>query len=608
MTALNDLPFTIARLQAEYASGLSPGAIADEVLRRLAAAAEPGIFISVATAEELKAEADALGKFDPAKMPLFGIPVAVKDNIDVLGLPTTAACPDFSYRPERDAQAVARLRAAGALIVGKTNLDQFATGLVGVRSPYPVPRNACDPALVPGGSSSGSAVAVARGIVALALGSDTAGSGRIPAALNNIVGLKPSVGLVSSRGMVPACRTLDCVSVLALTVDDAFAALRVLAGYDAEDPFSRRFPPPVFQPQPPVFRIGVPAKGDRIFFGDDDSAAAYEQALGNLEDLGARIVEIPFADFHAVGALLYEGAWVAERYAAIKDTIETKPESLHPVTRKIIGDARSLSASAAFQGIYRLKELARKLEPVWSTVDLLCVPSLPTPPTLADVAADPIGANARLGTYTNFVNLLDLSAIAVPAGARNDGRPNGVTLLGRAGDDGRLAAIARDLHNAATMALGATAWQLERGAATPNPSLGRIEVAVVGAHLSGMPLNGELTALGGEFARTLRTAAHYRLYALDTKPAKPGLLRCRPGEGCAIETEIWTLSEEGFGRFVASIPPPLSIGTLVMQDESRVKGFLVEAEAIGTAADISNFGGWRAYLQSGSATSAGTFA
>ena len=261
------------------------------------------------------------------------MPVAVKDNIDVAGLPTTAACAEFAYAPERDAEAVARLRGAGALIVGKTNLDQFATGLVGVRTPYPVPLNACDPLLVPGGSSSGSAVAVAHGIVAVALGTDTAGSGRVPAALNNIVGLKPSIGSVSTRGVVPACRTLDCVSVLALTVEDAWTTFEALAGYDADDPFSKTMPAPVFQPRPPSLKIGVPAKAEQKFFGDADSAEAYQVALDRLAELGATIVPIPFADFHAVGALLYDGAWVAERYVAIKEMIEVRPESLHPVTR-----------------------------------------------------------------------------------------------------------------------------------------------------------------------------------------------------------------------------------------------------------------------------------
>ncbi len=597
MKALEDLPFTIPQLHAAYREGLSPAEVAAEVLRRTERAGDPGIFISLASAKTLRAEADALGAFDPKAKPLFGIPIAIKDNIDVAGMPTTAACPDYSYTPKEDAEAVARLRQAGALIVGKTNLDQFATGLVGVRTPYPVPKNACDPALVPGGSSSGSAIAVARGLVAAALGTDTAGSGRVPAALNNIVGLKPSVGLVSNRGVVPACRTLDCVSVLSLTVDDAWSVLQAIAYYDAADPFSRELAAPVYQPRPPSFRVGVPAEEERVF-GDAAAKHAYADVLVDLEKLGTTIVPVPFADFFAVAALLYEGAWVAERYAAIKDMIENRPESLHPVTRTIIGGAVSLSATAAFEGIYKLKELARKIEPVLASVDLLCVPSIPAPCTLADVEADPIGANSRLGTYTNFVNLLDLAAIAVPAGKRSDGRPHGVTLIGRSGTDGQLAGIANDLHAATMQVLGATRWQQKCDAPPESASANRIEIVVVGAHLSGMPLNGQLTELGGVFSRVVRTAPDYRLYALETTPAKPGLHRCRPGEGHAIEAEVWSLPPEGFGRFVADVPPPLSIGTLRLSDGSAVKGFLTEAEAIRAAPDISKFGGWRAYLES----------
>ncbi len=533
MKEVESLPFTIPELHAAYRGGLSPVAVAIEVLRRIKAVDDPGIFITLASEGELTAQADALGAFDPKSKPLFGIPIAVKDNIDVAGMPTTAACPDYAYTPDHDAEAVARLRAAGALIVGKTNLDQFATGLVGVRTPYPVPKNACDPTLVPGGSSSGSAVAVARGLVAAALGTDTAGSGRVPAALNNIVGLKPSVGLVSNRRVVPACRTLDCVSVMALTVADAWSVFQTIARYDAEDPFSRSTAAPTYQPRPPSFRIGVPAEKERIF-GDEPARRAYADALGQLEALGATIVPVSFVDFFAVAALLYEGAWVAERYAAIKEMIEGRPESLHPVTRQIIGGAASLSATAAFEGIYKLKALQRKIEPVWSSVDLLCVPSIPAPCTLKEVEADPIGANSRL-TYTNFVNLLDLSAIAVPTGERSDGLPNGVTLIGRSGDDGRLAGIASDLHAATTKALGATSWSLERRRSPDARSGDRIEVVVVGAHLSGMPLNKDLVALGGVFSRVVKTAP--TIGSSRSKRARRSLACTAVGQGRAMRSK-----------------------------------------------------------------------
>jgi allophanate hydrolase len=464
MQEIESLNFTIAGLHGAYSSGLTPAAVVEEVFRRVDAAADPGIFISVTSLAEVKRQASRLPPFDPETMPLWGVPVAVKDNIDVAGLPTTAACPDYAYRPERDAEAVARLRRAGALIIGKTNLDQFATGLVGVRTPYPVPRNACNATLVPGGSSSGSAIAVARGIVALALGTDTAGSGRVPAALNNIVGLKPSLGAVSNCGVVPACRTLDCVSVLALTVEDAWTCFAAIAGYDESDAFSRRLPAPAFQLRRPALRVGVPARDDRVFFGDTHAEKAYEASLVALADLGATIIPVPFGDFYAVAALLYGGAWVAERYAAIREMIEDHPAALHPVTRAIIGGGAKLTASQAFEGIYQLKQLARRIEPLWSDIDLLCVPSVPSPCTLAEIESDPVGANSRLGTYTNFVNLLDLCAIAVPAAARADGLPNGVTLIGRSASDGLLAGVARDLHRKAATTLGATKWPLRPSA------------------------------------------------------------------------------------------------------------------------------------------------
>ncbi len=476
MRDIESLPFTIAGLHEAYASGLTPGVVLQEVFRRIEAAADPGMFISLSGLEELQGQAARLPPFASAGMPFWGIPVAVKDNIDVAGLATTAACPEYSYRPEDDAEAVARLRSAGALIVGKTNLDQFATGLVGVRTPYPVPRNACDAALVPGGSSCGSAVAVAHGIVSAALGTDTAGSGRVPAALNNIVGLKPSLGAVSTRGVVPACRTLDCVSVFALTVEDAWTCFAAMAGYDENDSFSRTMAAPSFRARPPRFRAGVPSPGDRIFFEDGSAARAYDASLAALEALGAEIVPVPFQDFYTVAALLYEGAWVAERYAAIRELIESRPEALHPVTRTIIGAAAGLSASDAFEGLYRLKDLARRIEPIWSGIDVLCVPSIPSLCSLADVASDPIGSNARLGTYTSFVNLLDLAALAVPTAPRDDGRPNGVTLIGHAGSDGLLAGVGRDLHNAAGTRLGATQWRLERGSLPAEASTEVVEL------------------------------------------------------------------------------------------------------------------------------------
>ncbi|WP_292279938.1 allophanate hydrolase, partial [Mesorhizobium sp.] len=415
---MNDIRFDIASLRAAYQSGLGIAEVIDAVLARIDAAGDPGIFIHLATKEEILAEAEALGSFDPVAKPLWGIPFAVKDNIDVAGMPTTAACTEYAYTPDKDATVVARLKAAGAFVVGKTNLDQFATGLVGVRTPWPIPRNAIDPKLVPGGSSSGSAVATARGIVSFALGTDTAGSGRIPAGLNSIVGLKPTVGALSTTGVVPACRTLDCVSVFALTVDDAYAVFSVAAAHDAADPYSRAIAVQPLAARPPVLTIGIPEKADLKFFGDASMQAGFEAALKSLETLGARLVEIPFGDFYATADLLYEGAWVAERYAAIRDFFEANEAALHPVTRKIIGGARNLSAADAFRGLYALQAYKARLTPVIASVDLFCMPTAPTHYSVDAVLADPIVTNSRLGTYTNFVNLLDMCGIACRSARR----------------------------------------------------------------------------------------------------------------------------------------------------------------------------------------------
>jgi allophanate hydrolase len=409
---------------------------------------------------------------------------------------------------------------------------------VGVRTPYPVPRNALDPALVPGGSSSGSAVAVAQGVVSFALGTDTAGSGRVPAALNGIVGLKPTLGAVSTRGVLPACRTLDCVSVFAPSVGDAWRAFAAMAAYDPDDPYSRRLP---------VGRSALPARFAAAVPGTAAGRLAAE--FGGLRDLAASVAEIDLGPFLAAAALLYDGPWVAERYAAIREFIESRPEALHPVTRKITEGARRFSAADAFAGQYRLAELRRATAAVWRTVDVLVVPSIPGPCTLAEIEADPIGANARLGTYTNFVNLLDLCALTVPDRGRAGG---GVTLIAPAGRDGFLAALARALL-------------AEEGpaGATATPPRDWVELAVVGAHLSGLPLNRQLTDLGATLLRAVPTTADYRFFALPGgPPARPGLVRVAPGAGGPVATEVWALPAEGFGRFVAAIPPPLGIGTV----------------------------------------------
>jgi len=521
----------------------------------------------------------------------------VKDNIDVAGLPTTAACPVFAYDPERDATVVARLRAAGAIIIGKTNLDQFATGLNGSRSPYGVPRNALRADLVPGGSSSGSASAVAAGIVPVALGTDTAGSGRVPAGLQNLVGLKPSLGLVSTAGVVPACRTLDCVSVFALTVEDAWAVLSVAAGPDAGDPWSRALPLGRPGAVPPKLRIAVPRPEDLDVAGDAAAAASFAAAVERAKALGAEIVPLDMAPFYEIARLLYDGPWVAERYLTIRDLLAKDPEAILPVIRQVVAGRSLPDAAETFAARYRVAELALVAKAAMKGIDALMVPTAPRPVTLAEMAADPIGANSLLGRYTNFVNLLDLCALAIPASLAADGTAAGVTLIAPAGHDAVLAGIGQALHAAAGLPLGATG--LPHPAATSAPvraAPDAIEIAVVGAHLSGMPLNRELTDRGGSFLRATTTTADYRLFALPGgPPARPGLIRVGTG-GAAIVLEVWSLPPEGFGRFVAGIPSPLGIGTLALADGTTVKGFLCETIATEGARDVTEFGGWRAFV------------
>ena len=597
---MHNLSFDIASLHAAYAAGTKPAEVIRDVYHRLEAADDPGIFIHLATQEQALSEVAALGPFDPLSKPLWGIPFAVKDNIDVAGMPTTAACPAYSYEATADAVVVAALRRAGAIPLGKTNLDQFATGLVGVRSPYPIPKNAVDPALVPGGSSSGSAVAVARGLVSFALGTDTAGSGRVPAALNNIVGLKPSLGAISATGVVPACRSLDTVSIFALTVADAYTAFRAAAGYDPDDPYARPFTLPPLGATPPQLRLGIPTLASRKFFDDTVQADSFSAALKQLEGLGAELVELDFTPFYQVAELLYEGAWIAERYVVLEQLLHDTPEVLHPVTRQIVEQGGRLSAADAFRGMYRLAALKREIQPLLDRVNMLCVPSIPTFYTLADLQADPIGPNSRLGVYTNFVNLLDMCGIAVPTAARTDGRPGSVTLLAAAGQDSQVAALGSLLQQNVSPELGATGWQLAEmtlpDAAQAQP--GEIALAVVGAHLSGLPLNGELTRRGGRFLRSAQTAPNYRLYRLaGGPPLRPGLVR-QAQDGAAIELEIWALPSEQFGAFISAVPQPLGIGTLTLADGTQVKGFICENQGLDGAEDITAYGGWRSYLAS----------
>jgi allophanate hydrolase len=550
----------------------------------IAAADRPEVWIT------LRREADALADAADvdrriaggARLPLAGKTVAVKDNIDVAGLPTTAACPTFEYTPEADARAVARLRESGAVVLGKANMDQFATGLVGTRSPYGAVRDSRDPARVAGGSSSGSAVAVALGIADLGLGTDTAGSGRVPAAFQGIVGFKPTRGIVPSRGVVTACRSFDCVSLFAPTVADAELALSAIGGPDPEDPLSRSWPADAPLASPPRPRVGI-ASPSEIELLSADALAALEAAYAGLEQAGIELIEVELKPLLEAGALLYGGAFVAERYAAVGRFIAAHPSAVDPSVAKVILAARSITAEDYLHDCDRLDHLRLLADEALARVDALLLPTAPFQPTLAEVASDPLGINTQLGTYTSFCNLLDMCAVAVPAG-QADGGCFGVSVLAPAFHDRVAAELARRLVGE----LG--------GPATPLPRATRL--LVVGAHLSGQPLNGELTNRGARFVGQVRTASGYRLYQLDTTPPKPGLVWA-DGEGPGIEGELWELPPAGLAALVTELPRPMALGRVELADGSEVTGFLCEPAALERAEDITAHRGWLAYLRHG---------
>ena len=591
------LSLDLATLRAAYTAGtLTPTALVDELVARLDAHGDPAVWIHRLSRDELLAHARRVEERGAATQPLYGVPFAIKDNIDLAGVPTTAACPEFAFTPAESAPVVQRLLDAGAIPLGKTNLDQFATGLVGVRSPYGVPRNPFRADVIPGGSSSGSAVAVAAGLVSFSLGTDTAGSGRVPAGLNNLIGLKPTKGALSTRGVVPACRSLDCVSIFALTCADAAEVQRVAEGFDPADSFSRTRPSlSAFASAP---RIGVPAARDLQFFGDTEAEKLFHDSLARANALGAKLVEIDFAPFRETAALLYQGPWVAERWAALRAFHQKHADAFFPITRKIVEGAAHLTAADTFEGFYQLAALARRAAAEWEKMDTLLLPTAPRPYTVADLIADPLGPNTRLGTYTNFVNLLDLAAVAVPAGLRRDGVPWGVTFVAPAWRDADLLALGARWHSTVGGNLGATSHPLPP--APPSrpvaaPAADTVRLAVVGAHLSGLPLNHQLTDRGARLVWTGPTAPSYRLYALpNTTPPKPGLVRVA-ANGAALALEVWELSISAFGSFVAAVPPPLCIGMVTLSTGESVKGFLCEPAALVGAEDITHFGGWRAY-------------
>lgn len=594
---MTDLPpmLTLAALRAAYATGTTPREVIETVIARRRALADRAVFITEVSDDALRAAADALMDA-PRDLPLWGIPFAAKDNIDVAGVPTTAACPAFAYDPERDASVIARLRAAGALVIGKTNLDQFATGLNGTRSPYGAPRSVFDAAYVSGGSSSGSAVAVASGLCSFALGTDTAGSGRVPAAFNNLVGIKPTPGLVPNTGVVPACRSVDVVTVFAGSVADGAAVREVIEGHDAGDPFSRSAEPAAL---PNKLRIGVLGPAEREFYGNTEVEALYDAACARAEALGARLVPFDYAPFREAAALLYDGPWVAERLAAIEPFLNSHPDALDPTVRRIIDGARGMSAVDAFRGRYRLEELRQITAPVWQAVDVLLLPTSPTTCRVDDMLADPVARNSQFGRYTNFANLMGLAAISVPAGFGPSGLPAGVTLIGPAFSDAALELFAAALHHAAGCGMG-----IDRTAAPPLPDAsalpaGMVPLVVVGAHLEGMPLNHELTGAGGLCLGAASTTAGYRLFALkDNTPQKPGMIYDPGFSGPGIAVEVWALPMAAFGLFASRIPAPLGLGKIALSDGRVLSGFLCESHAITGATEITGHGGWRAYLAS----------
>jgi len=561
------------------------------LLRLDAAALEPRVQALEALAAAAPDRETLLRRY-----PLFGVPFAVKDNIDVQGLPTTAACPAWAHDAERSATVVQRLLDAGAVLRGKTNLDQFATGLVGTRSPYGAPASTLVPDRVSGGSSSGSAVVVSRGEVAFALGTDTAGSGRVPAGFNHIVGLKPTPGRVSTAGVLPACRSIDCVSVFALTVQDAASVLAVLEGPDAADDYSHFAPGPAALPAAP--RIGVPRGA--LLDATQGYDTAWAQAVQHLAVLGAQVVEIDFEPLQAVARLLYDGPWVAERYATVQPLLDGDPAALDATVAAVIGRATAYSAVDTFRAQYTLQAARAPAAALWQQVDALMVPTAPRHPSFAEVAADPVGANAVLGTYTNFVNLLGWSALALPAGFTATHLPFGVTFIGPAQADAALVRWGQRWQAHVAQALGATG-RAQPAAAEPLPAPATqptLALAVVGAHLSGLPLNSQLIERGATLREATHTAPRYRLYALPgTTPPKPGLQRVAEG-GHAIAVEVWDMPTHQVGSFLALIPQPLGLGTLELADGRRVHGFLCEGVALEDAREISSFGGWRAFMAS----------
>ncbi|MCE1270467.1 MAG: allophanate hydrolase [Acinetobacter sp.] len=606
MHEVKTLGWTISEWQTAY----SKNEIQLNTLKDLVALIDPqdNAWISIATVEqieqqiqvlnELSKEAESLEK----QFPLYGVPFAVKDNIDVAGFVTTAACKALTTIAVQDAETVRLLKQAGAIVIGKTNLDQFATGLVGTRSPYGAVANTFNSEYISGGSSSGSASVVARGFVPFALGTDTAGSGRVPAAFNNIVGLKPTKGRFSNRGLLPACKSLDCISIFALTVADADLVANILEAYDPLDSYSRKHPKNVPAHFSSKLKFAIPEKLN--FFGDEQSEKVFQQTVQLLESLNAEITKIDFADFEQLAAQLYQGSWVAERTATVENLLNSNTEDFDPTVLEIIKNGEKYSAVDAYNAEYLKQDLTRKIQQRLADFDALIVPTAPTIYTIEQLQQNPIEYNAHLGTYTNFTNLADLSALALPAGFRADHLPFGITLIAPAWHDAALVHFGKAWQNYLALKLGALDKTLTLSSATPI-SQHHIRVAVVGAHLTGMPLNFQLTTRDAVHIETTTTSQNYALYALNgTVPPKPGLARQQDGQ-CII-VELWDVPTARFGEFVTEIPTPLGMGNVELEDGRWVKGFICEPYGIDDAENISHFGGWRAYIQHRNSQAANT--
>lgn len=608
MLAFEQIDITLAGLRAHYQRGdFTPRELIALLRDRSKQFVDRNIWIHELSDAEIEFYLSALDKRSIADAPLYGIPFAIKDNIDLANIETTAACKAVAFTPSEDAFVVNNFIAAGAIPLGKTNLDQLATGINGTRSPWGPGRNSFDPQYISGGSSSGSAIAVALGLASFSLGTDTAGSGRIPAAFNNIVGWKPSRGLLSSRGMLPACRTLDCITLFALTANDINALVPFAVRYDEQDAYARQNPAynssnngavanAFGTPTKKSFEFGVPRADQLEFYGDERYQTAFAKSIELLESIGGKKREIDFSNFLDAARLLYEGPWIAERYHGIRELIDNNPSALLPVIQTIIGSGRDKSAVATFDAMYKMQEFRRSIEGLISSLEFIATPTAGTHFTIEQMLAEPILRNSELGYYTNYMNLLDLAAVAVPTQIMDNGMPFGITLFSDRFTDLRLLSYAQLLQATTQLPLGAIKKSVEFPTLPPRAELSTTKVVVCGAHMEGLPFNGQLLARQGKLISKTKTSPNYRFYVLPGAAIqRPGLIRV-DSNGSSIEVEVWGIPSTEFGSFVAAIPQPLGIGKVELESGEWLTGFICEGYAVNGAQDITELGGWREYL------------